>query len=74
LVSIFSDWHATDYFAAVVSVFVVSAGAAVVSAGAVMVVSAVDSELELPPPQAINAIAKPHTINNAITFFIVYRF
>jgi hypothetical protein len=53
---------------------VVSAGAAVVSAGAIAVVSAVDSVVELPPPQEANATAKPHTITSAITFFIVYRF
>ena len=56
------------------SVLVVSAGAAVVSAGAIAVVSAVDSVVELPPPQEANATAKPHTITSAITFFIVYRF
>ena len=30
--------------------------------------------LHFAPPQATNAIAKPHTINIANTFFIVYRF
>ena len=44
----------------------------VVSA-ATVVESVVDSVLE-PPPQATNANAKPHTNNNAITFFIVFRF
>lgn len=61
-----------NYFAAVESVLVVSAGAAVVSAGAIVVESEVDSVLE-PPPQATNANAKPHTINNAITFFIDFK-
>lgn len=50
-----------------------AAGAAVVSTGAVAVVSAL-SVVPVLPPQATKANAKPHTINNAITFFIVYRF
>jgi len=50
-----------------------AAGAAVVSTAAA-VVSAVLSVVSVLPPQATKANAKPHTINNAITFFIVYRF
>ena len=52
------------------SVAVVSgAGASV----AVVSVAGADSSF-FAPPQATNAIAKPHTINIANTFFIVYRF
>ena len=46
-----------------------AAGAAVVSTASV--VSVLSAVL---PPQATKANAKPHTINNAIIFFIVYRF
>lgn len=57
---------------AVVSVAVVSAG---VTAGVSVAVESAFSAFSLaPPPQATNANAKPHTINNAISFFIVYRF
>jgi hypothetical protein len=64
-----------DYFAAVVSAAVVSDE--VVSGAAVGVSVAVESALEAfsdLPPHATTANAKPHTINNAIIFFIVYRF
>jgi hypothetical protein len=51
-----------------------AAGAAVVSTATAVVVSAVLSVVSVLPPQATKANAKPHTINNAIIFFIVYRF
>jgi hypothetical protein len=65
------DYCAAVVSDAVVSVEVVSASTAGVS---VAVVSADSASSVLPPPHATNANAKPHTINNAINFFIVYRF
>jgi hypothetical protein len=48
-----------------------------VSAGTVIAVSAdsvLSSVVVEPPPHATNAKAKPHTISNAISFFIEFRF
>lgn len=49
-----------------------TAGCSVLTVSSVISVPSVDSVF--PPPQATKAKAKPHTINNAINFFIVYRF
>jgi hypothetical protein len=59
---------AVESAAAVVSAAVVStaAGASVATLSVVSVVSV------LPPPQATNARANPHTIKDAISFFIVF--
>jgi len=53
-----------------------AAGSSTAGASSVISVFSVDSSVDsvFPPPQATKLKAKPHTINNAINFFIVYRF